>query len=471
MVQTKLTLKPYGEGRQVSRMEVYAVLEGLRRGAGEELCSMQLSTVTIPGCSPEDFLVTDGKGEVKVRVSESKPYPYELRHWTLERETEGTVEIRYTVRPRQLKASDVCGPYFDFRCEDGGANSAGIAFLIRIADADGRVELHWDLSEMPKGSRGVCTFGEGDAAIDGSLELLRQSYFAMGQLHSRTEGEFGFYWLTEPPFDMERIADYTRRLFGRMQVFFRDQDPVYRIFVRKDPFLTSGGTALHRSYMFGWNDTQPFSVEERRFILAHEMVHNWPHLNDEPYGITTWYSEGTAEFYSVMLPLRMGLITPAEAMAEIQKRTDAYYTNPTRGMGNMEAAAICWQDRRAQRLSYGRGMIFLANVDAKIRSACAGACSLDDVMLEILEKGRAGEPLGNEVFLDTVLRISGLDVTKEWEAMRSGAHIVPREDCFDGYFTVREKEMPEADTGNTVISYQWGLREAPGNEKAAPKKE
>lgn len=459
MIQTTITLKPYGTGRQVDRMEVCIDLENLHRVSGEELCSMQLSTVTIPGCSPEGFLVTDGVGEVPVWVSESKPYPYELRNWMAERETEGTVEIRYTVRPRQLRDSDICGPYFDFRCEDGGANSAGISFLVRIPGAEGKAALHWDLSEMPEGSRGVCTFGEGDVTVDGGLELLRQSYFAVGDLHSITEGEFGFYWLTEPPFAMEKIADYTRKLFGRMQVFFRDQNPVYRIFVRKDPFLTSGGTALYRSYMFGWNDTQPFSVEERRFILAHEMVHNWPHLNDEPYGVTTWYSEGTAEFYSVMLPLRMGLITPAEAMAELQKRTDAYYTNPTRGMENMEAAAICWQDRRAQRISYGRGMLFLANVDAEIRSATGGTRSLDDVMLKILEKGRAGENLGNKVFLDTVLQISGLDVTGEWEAMKNGVPIVPGADCFDGHFTVEEKEMPEADTGKTVISYRWSLKE------------
>ena len=80
--------------------------------------------------------------------------------------------------------------------------------------------------------------------------------------------------------------------------------------------------------MFGWNDSQPVSVEEKQNLLAHEMVHNWPHLNDNPYGVTTWYAEGTAEYYSIMIPLRNGLITAAEALAEIQKRTDAYYTNP-----------------------------------------------------------------------------------------------------------------------------------------------
>jgi len=243
-----------------------------------------------------------------------------------------------------------------------------------------------------------------------------------------------------------------------MQVFFRDSDPIYRIFVRKDPFTTSGGTALYRSYMFGWNDTQTFTVEERQFILAHEMVHNWPSLNDDPYGITTWYSEGTAEYYSVMLPMRMGLLLPEKAMEEIQRRTDQYYTNPTRHMENMEAAQICWQDRRAQRLAYGRGFIFLANVDVQMRKATDGKCCLDDVVLEILEMDRRKETLGNEVFLGLVKQFSGLDVTEQWEQMCNGGHIVPMKDCFDAHYTVAEKWMSEADTGKRVISYQWSVR-------------
>ena len=76
--------------------------------------------------------------------------------------------------------------------------------------------------------------------------------------------------------------------------------------------MTSGGTALYRSYLFGWNTTQPCSLEDKKTILAHEMVHNWPQLNDNPYGVTTWYSEGTAEYYSVLLPLRLGLMTDDE---------------------------------------------------------------------------------------------------------------------------------------------------------------
>ena len=311
---------------------------------------------------------------------------------------------------------------------------------------------------MPAGSQGVCTWGEGDCALEGTLEKLRQCYFAFGDVKKITEGDFGYYWLSEPTFDVQELADYTKKLFGKMQVFFHDDQHAYRIFMRKDPFHHSGGTALMRSYMFGWNDTEPVSVREKQNILAHEMVHNWPQLNDNPYGTSSWYSEGTAEYYSCMLPFRAGLIDREALLKEIQKRTTAYYTNPTRHLENLAAAKICWQDRRAQRLPYGRGIFFLANTDVKLRQATDNRVCIDDVVLAIQEKDRAGVTLGNEVFLETVQELGGIDVRDDWETMRTGGHIVPLEDAFDKQFRLKEVTVPEADTGTPVTSYEWTLR-------------
>lgn len=458
MSLTKIRLKPYWKDNTVDRMDVVMNITGLVCKHGELLCSMQSETVSIPGCEAENLRLSDERGIIPVQEFEEQPYPYKWRRWNAQRNTEGAIQISYTVRPRVLKTTDICGPYFDFRAEEGGANSAGISILMDIENA-GACELLWDLSAMPEGSRGICTFGENEIKTD-TLEQLRLCYFAMGQLNAIEEGDFGFYWMSQPPFDVKEVAEYTRKLFGHMQKFFRDTEKIYRIFVRKDPFLTSGGTALYRSYMFGWNTTQPCSLEDKKSILAHEMVHNWPDLNDNPYGTTTWYAEGTAEYYSVLLPLRLGLITDEDAIKELQKRTDKYYANPTRELSDEEAAAICWKDRRAQRLVYGRGMIFFINTDIQIRKATNGVHNVDDVVLDILEQKRTGVVLGNEVFLDAVKRISGLDVRSEWEAMHIGKEIVPLNGGFDGRFAVAPKEIEETDTGKKVRSWTWLKRES-----------
>ena len=453
MSLTQINLKPYWDENTIERMDVTIKITGLSYKEGERLCSMQLSTVTIPGCEPNALQICDESGAVLVKESEETPYPYHWRRWNVQRGTEGNVKINYTVYPREIKPTDICGPYFDFRAEKCGANSAGLSFLMDIEKAE-ECELSWDMSAMPEKSRGVCTLGEHKVKAK-TLDRLRECYFAMGQLNAIEEGDFGFYWMSKPPFDVKEVAEYTKKLFSQMQKFFKDTEKVYRIFVRKDPFLTSGGTALYRSYLFGWNTTQPCSLEDKKAILAHEMVHNWPQLNDNPYGVTTWYSEGTAEYYSVLLPLRLGLMTDDEAILELQKRTDAYYSNPTRVLGDEEAAAICWKDRRAQRLVYGRGMIFIINTDIMIRKATNGAHSIDDVVLDILQKDRAGIQLGNEVFLTSVKKISGLDVRSEWEDMHTGKEIIPLSGGFDGHFAVVEKEIDEADTGKKVRSWTW----------------
>lgn len=110
--------------------------------------------------------------------------------------------------------------------------------------------------------------------------------------------------------------------------------------------------------------------------------------------------------------------------------------------------------RQAQKLSYGRGLLFLANTDVKIRQATGGAYGIDDVVLTILGKRSQGLIQGNREFLETVKEISGIDVEEDWEVMRSGGHFVLLPGCFDGHFQVTQKEVKEADTGKKAISYQ-----------------
>ena len=98
---------------------------------------------------------------------------------------------------------------------------------------------------------------------------------------------------------------------------------------------------------------------------------------------------------------------------------------------------------------------FVINIDIMIRKATNGAHSIDDVVLDILQKDRAGIQLGNEVFLTSVKKISGLDVRSEWEDMHTGKEIIPLSGGFDGHFAVVEKEIDEADTGKKVRSWTW----------------
>ena len=251
MSACRITLTPYSDGGKIEKLLIRYELDALSVSAEQELFRAQLNTVSVAGAEPQAISVQDAKGAVPLEMRESNPYPIVYRHWHVQRDVSGPITVQYTVVPCEGLSSGRHGPYFQFAREAGGVNGPGLAFLIDFPGWTGAVSLHWDLSRLPQGCRGVCTWGEGDVAKEGSLDVMRQIYYAFGPVQALTEGDFGFYWLTEPAFDVRALADFTRKLFGIMQGFFRDDEKVYRIFMRHDFTETSGGTALERSRQIG----------------------------------------------------------------------------------------------------------------------------------------------------------------------------------------------------------------------------
>jgi hypothetical protein len=454
----RVTVRPSGS-EPIDFMDVSYELDGYTWQAGEELFRISHETVTIPFCPMEKLSVHDVTGEVALFEELEKAYPVIYRKWRVIRRTEGVVTITYRISPRIVPEDYRSSPYFDFRNENGGGNGAGVTFLAEIKGFDCcRMNFSWDLSGMPAGSSGVCSFGENAVKLEGKPSRLIHAYYAVGRLQSITDGDFGFYWLSKPPFDLQETADWTRRLFLDMAAFFRDDNSLYRIFVRKDPFERSGGgTALYRSYMFGYSNAMLPTLSGLKNLLAHEMVHNWARMKDEPYGEATWCAEGMAEYYSVMLPLRFGLATVEETLTQIQKRTEQYYTNPFRGLSNAEAAKLSWSDRRAQRIAYGRGFFFLANLDARIKKLTSGHHSLDEIAVRIA--GRPEEDgASSEDFIRYVKELSGWDVTDEYLQMSDGVPFAPDPDSFDGLFDCYEIIDREADGHNNSCSWEWKQR-------------
>ena len=183
--------------------------------------------------------------------------------------------------PRVITAATRTGPLFDLREEAGGLHGAGWTFLaVPINSEPYRIQLHWDMADMPAGSRGIWSFGEGDVTKVAPAEQLASSFYFAGPVKSypaQPTGRFAMYWLSEPPFDVAAAAGMIQKLFDYMSGFFHDDGGSYRVFMRKTP-SNGGGTALTRSFMFGYSRVQASDRGESRGLIAHEMVHNWPTL-------------------------------------------------------------------------------------------------------------------------------------------------------------------------------------------------
>ncbi len=449
MEELNLVLAPVFREDTVTELRVTAALS--RVESAEPVLRVSRRTVGIPFAEFSGLTLSDDVGEV----------PFELRDLPSERSfveeagvfparpIEGALRWSYTALPRVLPEGYHSSPYFDFRAEPGGINSAGLIFLILPGGGTFDTSITWDCQYMPEGARGVWSLADGDARQEAAVDTLLYSYYMAGVMNAVEEGAFGIYWFGEVPFDIAAAAGRVRELFRYMCGFFGDSDPTYRVFIRRDPFEKSGGgTALKRSFMTGYSAQTVPRMEDWFCTIAHEMVHNWPHMDDEPAGKGTWYTEGIAEYYSAVLPFRAGIVGAEETARHIGSKAKRYLESPLRGLSNADLAKIYWTDRRAQPVPYGRGFLYLANVEAQL--VRAGRGSIDDITRRFVKDGENMEPEHWAQFIAERLGPQGL---KEFEEMKAGVPVIPDTEGFGGFFAVSEVSVEVE--GESILSYEW----------------
>lgn len=454
MENFKLTLRPHWKNGSVAFMDVEASLSGGEYPVGKRCLMFTDTVVGIPFAEYEGLTLSDERGELPFEMREVplQGMPMHLQGLFWQREVQGELRWSYRVLPRILPKGYSSSPYYDFRAEPGGLNTAGLTFLIGPAlNEQFHLKLHWDLADMPAEARGVASIGTGDLDMPCDGMTLRFQFYAVGVMNSDEQGEFGIYWFGETPFDIRGVSGRIRDLFAYMSDFFHDDSPVYRVFLRRDPFEKSGGgTATTRSFMSGYSEKVPIEVNNWFCTLAHEMVHNWPHMADVPSGSGTWFMEGTAEYYSVLLPLRAGLTDAEETARQINRKAARYYTYPGRETRDTELAKIWWKDRLAQPVPYGRGMVYLANTEAVLQRKGAG--SID----EIITVHSKNNPMTEEIWTTFIRERLGEDGLCDYADMKAGKLLIPDPDSFGGLFRVTEEEIEL--NGVPARSFRWEVK-------------
>ena len=464
----RLTLTPrlpgYPSAGQAG-IEVSYRLSAPDSAAGQPLFRLPIVIAGIPG-APLDatsFTVTDDAGALALQQEDAAPTAMAAyRRWTGVRATVGDLAVRYVAPVRLVDTSTTNGPFYDLRAEAGGVCGAGVTFLALPDTTDVYdIALAWDLALAPAGARGVCSWGEGPAHLTGTMDDLAYTYYMAGPLHSYPDhpdaggdapSVFSMYWLSEPSFDPVAVAAVTERLYATMCAFFQEPAPGFRVFVRKHPYQGNGGTAARRSFMFGYSEETMPTIASLTTLLAHELAHNWPML-DGDWDQNGWFDEGAAEYYSIALLRRGGFITDDDYLALINERARNYYTNPLQTLNLREATELYWRDPRAQRIPYGRGLFYFIDLNAKLVSATSGARSLDDLILAVVQRRRAGETIHAAEWLALVASELGEQGQRDYEAMAEGAWIVPASDALGPRYLRREIEDAPLDLGFATSSY------------------
>jgi len=444
----ELVLRPQATG-DADRSGIAVTMTLIAPGvaAGDALVRMPLKIVGVPTARYDGNAIaaTDAQGPLTLTAQDEPPTPQWIyRDWKISRATVGDVVLTYRAPPRHVTAATNNGPLFDLREEAGGFAGAGIGFLA-LPTKEGAYHIHlkWDLSESPAGSRGEWSLGDGDVDVIATAETLGYSYYAVGPLKSvpvQNDDKFGLYWLGDPPFDAAVLGQHISALYMEMVGFFGDTHSKYRVFMRQNPYEGTGGSALSGSFMFGYHPAAKTTVESLQGLLAHEMTHNWPAMEGE-HGDTAWYSEGTAEYYSLLLSHRAGQLSTDKFLEAINERALGYYQNPYLRLSNPQAAKIFWTDPIAQTVPYGRGFIYLEITDAAIRTSSHGKHSLDDVVREMYRREERHEPYGIPQWLDLVGNEIGRKQARIfYDAMVSGAVQTPMANRFEPCFRVARHE-------------------------------
>lgn len=326
-----ISITPNFEGIKVTSLAVRLKIQEPKAASKATLVSLSLSDeiATTQQYNASNIGVSDASGELALSHADDE----DDRHYNVERATQGDV-LNFTAYP-QLRPGKL--EFLHMGAENDGKAlfGPGLGFIPVPTGKNYTINLHWDLSKAPNGTRAIWSFGEGrTVTTTGPASLISESFFAVGQMNSLppagARSNFTTYWFDELPegFNISELAAYAQEAFGHMRDFFRDPDDNYRVFARRFPGnSSSGASAKARSFMFPVSEG--LTIKETETILVHELVHNWPTANDAADGSSAeWYVEGVADYYSVNLLFRYGMYTVDQYLERINEFARAYYANP-----------------------------------------------------------------------------------------------------------------------------------------------
>lgn len=109
-------------------------------------------------------------------------------------------------------------------------------------------------------------------------------------------------------------------------------------------------------------------------------------------------------------------------------------------------------------MPYGRGFVYLAHVDDLLKQTGRGL-SLDDLVLEIERRRRAGEAYGTAVWEELIERELGEEAVEEFRQVMAGQKLIePSDQWFDGRFTFSHGTFRDVKRGTAENALIWRER-------------
>lgn len=416
--------------------------------SNQTILMLPIELFSLPGTKDggQNLVAFNKHGPLQLSNHEATgPYSQPHRVWTADRAAEGPVTVQFTHRPAPVNISALPGPHYDLRNGTGGLIGSMWAVTPAPSPLSSdlyNISLTWNITQN-QAAAFTWKDGKGPHSYQAvsTLRQFLQTFFMVGDVKGYpsipANTSFAMYWMDEPPFNVTEVGSYVSQLLDYSTKFWKDetQEP-YRVFSRinDESALTPGGSALLRSFAFGYNREAGISADRIRSLLAHEMTHNWTPWRDGTTAEGSRYNEGSAEYWSLRLLWRAGFMTSDEYLHEMNQRAMDYYTNPAVNMSDEAAMEVAWTMRKAQRIPYGRGMLHLLNIDTQLRANDAG--NLDDLAVPFAQICQRQEACGATEWFQLLSGRLGQAAVDEWNQVSTGSPLIKPLDgslgpCFD----------------------------------------
>ncbi|WP_152031521.1 hypothetical protein [Pseudomonas putida] len=459
-----LQLKPQSDN--CGYLEISVVLEDATVLVGEPFLEIPSTVAGIKSVSylPEEIRVTDDIGAIAVEImpTASGNAIIPMVRYSAARSSVGPVRVAYTAPVPKSSSHRNSAPPFDLRSDAPGVSGAGLTFLLLpILEGQVALSLKWDLSLMSTGARGVCSLGTGDFILSCTLEEVRSSFFMAGPLKSVPDAVeqdcvFSAWWVGKPNFSCESTLPWIKRSYEAIADFFQPlETKPFRVFIRPGSIDSSGGAALVDSFMIGYG-MEPQSEDSLRFLMAHEMVHPLAKGLDDQGAEHSWYAEGCAEYFKLIISYRAGLVDSDAFLRELRASTQNYYGNPNIGLPQNHVQRYFWSDSLVRTLPYDRGLLYLASVDYQLRTASDDKVRVDDIVRELIALKNEGVRLNQELWLSKLTEVIGEQASIDFQKMMSGSVLVPAPGAFGREFTRKTIELKQFDLGFLESSFREG---------------
>ena len=290
----------------------------------------------------------------------------------------------------------------------------------------GKIPKRWrvasDLDHLKRRKTSVANL-INSVAIGGPELQVVERRIGLAPLRVAVAGTWGF--------SAEELTDMVEKVVEAENRFWGDEATPFLVAMAPLGEVPSGlsyhGTG--RTDAFSIASTSAFALKEATRFLGHEYMHSWVpnELGDMPEDEAEdyWFSEGFNDYLASKVLLRAGLWTLEQRAADKNETLLRYGTSPAKTVTAAEVVKRFWSDQAVQQVSYDRGHLLAAMLDAEIAGRTQGSEALEDVLRAQRKAAKGSSTLARDLLRTAMLERTGIDPAEAIERYaRAGEAIV-----------------------------------------------